>query len=80
MRRHTHTLMEFRPPSRAEPLLRSAAHAMLQPLKGVGRSKMKKHMRQHHAQRPELPVFYNIHSVSNFISLANAFLVEIIEA
>lgn len=37
-------------------------------------------MRQHHAQRPELPVFYNIHSVSNFISLANALLVEIIEA
>lgn len=51
-----------------------------QPSKGDGRSKMKKHMRQHHAQQPELPVFYNIHSVSNFISLANSLLVEIIEA
>jgi len=41
---------------------------------------MKKHMRKHHAQQPELPVFYNIQSASNFISLANALLVEIIEA
>lgn len=45
-----------------------------------GGVKWKKHTRRHHAQRPELPVFYNIHCVSNFISLAHALLVEIIEA
>lgn len=50
------------------------------PCRASGELKWKNHTRQHHPQPPELPVFYNIHSVSNFISLANALLVEIIEA
>lgn len=59
------------------------AHARLScccPRGASGEGRWKKHTRQPHAQPPELPVFYNIHSVSNFISLANALLVEIIEA
>lgn len=36
----------------------------------TGRLKWKKPMRRHHTQWTELPVFYNIHSDSNFIHLA----------